>query len=127
VLSTLAAALRLASIVLCLIVGVSFALFVIDKTGNASAHQQQKVNDAGERASTPNEQAQGGTAPAKHSEKSSARKTIDEAAETVTSPFSGITEGWSSEWGKRGALLLLTLAIYGFGLGFIARIVRVRT
>jgi hypothetical protein len=119
VLSTLAAALRLASIVLCLIGGVSFALFVIDQTGNASAHQQRKVNESNA-VSTP-----GGT-PAKHNEKSAARKTVDEAAEVVTSPFSGVTEGWSSEWSKRGMLLLLTLAIYGFGLGFIARIVRVR-
>jgi hypothetical protein len=127
VLSTLAAALRLASIVLCLIVGASFALFVIDKTSNASAHQQQKVNAAREQSSSAaREQSHGGNAPAKHGEESSARKTIDEAAEKVTSPFSSVTEGWSSEWSKRGVLLLLTLAIYGFGLGFIARVVRVR-
>jgi hypothetical protein len=119
VLSTLAAALRLASIVLCLIVGVSFALFVIHQTSNASAHQQRKVNE-------PEPLAAPGPASTTHSEKSSARKTIDEAAEAVTSPFSGVTDGWSSEWSKRGVLLLLTLIIYGFGIGFIARIMRVR-
>jgi hypothetical protein len=119
VLSTLAAALRLASIVLCLIVGVSFALFVLDKTSSASAHQQHEVN-------APSERPQDGKPPATHEKTSSARKTIDEAAETVTSPFSGVTEGWSSEWTKRIVLLLLTLAIYGFGLGFIARFMRVR-
>ena len=118
-LSTLAAALRLASIVLCLIVGASFALFVIHQTSDASAHQQRKVNEPGV-ASAPSAT----TTP--HSEKTSVRKRIDEAAETVTSPFSGVTEGWSSEWSKRGVLLLLTLVIYGFGLGFIARIMRVR-
>jgi hypothetical protein len=37
-----------------------------------------------------------------------------------------VTESWSSEWSKRGVLLLLTLVIYGFGLGFIARVMRVR-
>jgi hypothetical protein len=120
VLSTLAAALRLASILLCLIVGVSFALFVIDQTSNASAHQQHVVN-------APNEQPQSSKAPTTRGGESSARRTIDEAAEAVTSPFSGITAGWSSEWSKRGVLLLLTLAIYGFGLGFLARIVRVRS
>jgi hypothetical protein len=119
VLSTLAAALRLASIVLCLIVGVSFALFVIDRTGNASARQQHEVN-------APNEQPQSGDTTATHGKQGSARKTIDEVAETVTSPFSGVTEGWSSEWAKRGVLLLLTLVVYGFGLGFVARIMRVR-
>ena len=118
-LSTLAAALRLASLVLCLIVGVSFALFVIHQTSNASAHQQHAVNSSGE----PPQHA--GSA-ATRDEKSSPRKTIDEAAEAVTSPFSGVTDGWSSKWAKRGVLLLLTLAIYGFGLGFIARVMRVR-
>jgi hypothetical protein len=127
VLSTLAAALRLASIGLCLIVGASFALFAIEQTSNASAHQRQKVDAAGERpSSAPNKQPDGGSASAKHSGEGSARKAIDEAAETVTSPFSAVTDGWSGEWSKRGVLLLLTLAIYGFGLGFIARIMRVR-
>jgi hypothetical protein len=119
VLSTLAAALRVASVVLCLIVGASFALFVIHQTSDASAHQQRKVNEP-DTASAPDAT----TTP--HGEKTSVRKTIDEAAETVTSPFSGVTEGWSSEWSKRAVLLLLTLVIYGFGLGFIARIIRVR-
>jgi hypothetical protein len=118
VLSTLAAALRLASILLCLIVGVSFALFVINRASNASARQQHEVN-------APNEPQNGATTTT-HGKEGSARKTIDEAARTITSPFSGITDGWSSEWLKRGALLLLTLLIYGFGLGFIARIMRVR-
>jgi hypothetical protein len=118
VLSTLAAALRLASILLCLVVSVSFALFVIDKTSNASAHQQREVNAA-------SEQPQSGR-PAAREKEGSARKTIDEAAEKITSPFSGITEGWRSEWPKRIVLLLLTFAIYGFGLGFVARFMRVR-
>jgi hypothetical protein len=120
VLSTLAATLRLASILLCLIVGVSFALFVIDQTSNASAHQQHTVN-------APNEQPPSGNPTTTRGGEGSARKKIDQAAEAVTSPFSGVTEGWSSEWSKRGVLLLLTLAIYGFGLGFIARIMRVRS
>lgn len=119
-LSTLAAALRLASIVLCLIVGVSFALFVINQTSEASKHQQHVVN-------SPDEEPHSFSYTSTRNEKASPRKTIDELAEAVTSPFSGITESWSSEWSKRGVLLLLTLVIYGFGLGFIARVIRVRT
>jgi hypothetical protein len=119
VLSTLAAALRLASIVLCLIVGVSFALFVIHQTSDASAHQQHVVN-------SPDEEPHSLSSTSTREEKASPRKTIDEAAEAVTSPFSGITESWKSEWAKRGVLLLLTLVIYGFGLSFIARVMRVR-
>jgi hypothetical protein len=119
VLSTLAAALRLASIVLCLIVGVSFALFAIHQTSSASAHQQQIVN-------SPGEEPHSFHPTSARDEKSSPRKTIDEAAEAVTSPFSGVTESWSSEWSKRGVLLLLTLVVYGFGLGFVSRVMRVR-
>jgi len=44
VLSPLASALRLASVVVCLIVIASFALFVVNKTSSASAHQQQELN-----------------------------------------------------------------------------------
>jgi hypothetical protein len=119
VLSTLAAALRLASLILCLIVGVSFVLFAIHQTSDASAHQQHVVN-------APNEPQKRAGSAATRDEAGSPRKTIDEATETVTSPFSSVTEGWSSEWSKRGVLLLLTLAIYGFGFGFVARFMRVR-
>jgi hypothetical protein len=129
--SAIASFLRLASILLCLIVGVSFALFAISQTSDASAHQQRELN--GEIA-PPQE---GGTAAeaaaaAKRSStsgqagKGSARRVVDEVAEAVTTPFSGLVDGSSSEWLKRGALLALTLTIYGFGLSFIARVIRVR-
>ncbi len=126
----LARCLRLVSVVLCLIVGVSFALFAIDQTSNASAHQQRELNNEippppdgiTETAAAASTSSQ----PKSTNDESSPRKTIDEVAEAVTSPFSGIVESWSSEWLKRGVLLLLTLAIYGFGVGFAARAIRVR-
>jgi hypothetical protein len=37
-----------------------------------------------------------------------------------------VTAGWTSQWSIRGAKLLLALALYGFVLGFIARLARVR-
>jgi hypothetical protein len=129
VLSPIAGCLRLASILLCLVVTVSFALFAISQTSNASAHQQRELN--GE-VSPPEEAARSGegaaqtTAPAGQAAKGSARRRIDEVAEAVTSPFSGVADGAGSEWLKRGLLLTLTLAVYGFGLGFLARTIRVR-
>jgi hypothetical protein len=118
VLSALASLLRLASIVLCLIVIASSALFVIDQTGSASAHQQAEVNNA----------APGGAAPAptKKTNKSAARKTLDEISEKVTSPFAFATESTHSEWLSHGIDLVLTLLVYGFGLAFVARVIRVR-
>lgn len=127
-LSATAGVLRLASILLCLIVGVSFALFAIDQTSNASAHQQRELNN--EIPAPPEETTPGAGAPKESTSdkpsKGSPRATVDEVAEAVTSPFSALTENESSEWLKRGLLLVLTLAIYGFGLSFLARAIRVR-
>ncbi len=116
---------------LCLIVGVSFALFAISQTSNASAHQQRELNGeiappqegetAAEAAAAAKKASTNGQA-----SKGSPRRVIDEVAEAVTSPFSALTDNASSEWAKRGLLLLLTLAIYGFGLSFLARAIRVR-
>jgi predicted PurR-regulated permease PerM len=124
VLSPLAGLLRLASVVLCLIVIVSFAMFVIDQTGSASAHQQAVVNAAAPgSAALPTSHA---TPASKKQDESAARKTIDEASEAITSPFSFATEATSSEWLSRAIGLLLTLFFYGFVLGFITRMIRVR-
>jgi predicted PurR-regulated permease PerM len=124
VLSPLASVLRLASVALCLIVIASFVLFVVDQTGSASAHQQAVVNAAAPGAAAPNA-SQTPAASSKQGE-SSVRKTIDEASEAITSPFSFATEATSSEWLSRAIGLLLTLFFYGFVLGFITRMIRVR-
>jgi hypothetical protein len=119
VLSPLASALRLASVVLCLIVIVSFALFAIDQTSSASAHQQAKLNDITRTSGV-------SAAPTKDAGKGSARRTIDEVSEAITAPFSFATDATSSEWLSRAIGLLLTLLVYGFVLGFLARMIRVR-
>jgi len=130
VLSAIASFMRLASIALCLIVGVSFALFAINQTSNASAHQQRELSGAippPQEGATPAETAAAQKASAStQTGKSSVRGTIDEVAEAVTSPFSALTDSSNSEWFKRGVLLALALAIYGFGLSFLARAIRVR-
>jgi hypothetical protein len=128
VLSGIASLLRLASILLCLVVCVSFALFAINQTSAASAHQQRELNNelptpaqAGASGATTRPTGTDGQA-----KKGSLRHTIDEVAERVTSPFSGLVVGSSSEWLKRTLLLLLALLVYGLGLGFVARSIRVR-
>jgi hypothetical protein len=121
VLFPLAAILRWASRIACLIVIVSFALFAVNQTGSASAHQQEALNGTNERysATTP--------APAaKPSHESTAHKTIDEAAGKLTSPFSGITAGDSSQWVIRGVGTLMALLVYGVGVGYLARMLRIR-
>jgi hypothetical protein len=115
---------RLASVVVCLIVIVSFALFVVNETSSASTHQQQELN--GNTTAPGARAAQGGATSVKHAKKSSLRTRIDDASEAITSPFDGLSSGWSSQWLIRGVNLLLALVVYGFGLGFLARVIRVR-
>ena len=46
---------------------------------------------------------------------------IDEVAGKLTSPFSGITAGSTSQWVIRGVGTLMALLVYGVGLGYLAR------
>ena len=110
---------RLASVVICLIVIASFTIFAVDQTKGASVHQQQELT-VGTRAAT-------SSAPkSTPAHEGAVHEAIDEASNKLTSPFSGVTSGSSSEWAIHGVNLLLALAIYGFGLGYLARVIRVR-
>lgn len=115
-------ALRLGSRIACAIVVVSFGLFAIDQAGSASAQQQNVVNESAPagKATAPkptgtSKKSQGGV-----------REAIDEASSTITSPFADAVSGMHNEWATRGVLLVLALLVYGFGLGFLARMLRVR-
>jgi len=122
VLNGVSTLLRLASRLACLIVLISFGLFVIDQASSASKQQQNEVNEAAPvtagRTPTPAK-----TAP---KQKSGVREAIDEASSTLTSPFKGATAGSSNQWAIRGVGVVLALIVYGFGLGFLARMLRVR-
>jgi hypothetical protein len=122
VLDGMSTLLRLASRIACLIVVVSFALFVLDQASSASTAQQNQVNEAGPvtagRTPTP--------AKTTRQYKSGVREVIDEASSALTSPFKGVTSGMHNQWAIRGIGLVLALIVYGFGLGYLARMLRVR-
>ncbi len=101
-----------------MIVIASFAIFVVNQSKTASAHQTQEIV-SGSLSATPRKA---------HSTASEGtiHRTIDEASEELTSPFAGVVSGSSSEWVVRGVKLLLALAVYGFGFGYLARVLRVR-
>jgi hypothetical protein len=104
---------RLASRAICLIVIASFAFFAVDQTRNASQAQQREL--AGE------------SSPAKSTSKErpgTVHKVVDEVSDQLTSPFSAVTSGSSDQWVKHGLDLVLSLAIYGFGLSYLARSLR---
>lgn len=103
--------LRLASIAICAIAILYFATFALDQTSSASSHQQAQVS-AGEPSSS---------APAK---KSGLHEAIDQAFEKLASPFAGVVSGASGAWAVHIADTLLVLVVYGFGLGFVSRLLK---
>jgi hypothetical protein len=108
---------RVASFALCAIVIASFGAFVLDQSSTASAHQAREVGAGpGGEGSSSNSTAHEGTV----------HRYLDEASADLTSPFASAVSGTHSEWASRGGKLVLALAIYGFGLGYLARVLRVR-
>jgi hypothetical protein len=112
ILFPIAAFLRVTSRIVCLIVVVSFAIFAVGQTSKASTHQQNKLSET--------------TTVAQPSHESAVHEAIDEVSGKLTSPFSGITAGSTSEWVARGVGTLMALLVYGVGLGYLARVLRIR-
>jgi len=106
--------------VICVIVIASFAIFVVNQSKSASAHQTQEIATGSATVKTGT-----GTSTRSGSGEGSVHKTIDEASEKLTSPFAGVVSS-SSEWLTRGVKLALALLVYGLGVGFVARALRVR-
>jgi len=113
--SSLAGLLLLASRIVCLIVIASFVVFVVNQTSSASTHQQNELNGSSSPAP-----ASG----AKH--KSTLHRTLDETSDALTSPFAGVVSGSNSEWVTHIVRTVLALLVYGFGVAFLVRFIRVR-
>jgi hypothetical protein len=100
--------------VICLIVLCAFVLFAVNQKSTASGHQQEMLSGQ------PSAQTAAG---ARH--ESGVRKALDEAAQELTSPVAGLTSS-AGEWGDHSIRLAFALLVYGFGLGYLARMLRVR-
>ena len=114
--SSIAGLLLLASRIVCLIVIASFVVFVVNQKSSASAHQQNEVLED----STPAPKASG----PKH--ESTLHRKLDEASNTLTSPFAGVVSGSHSQWVVHIVRTALALLVYGFGVAFFVRFIRVR-
>jgi hypothetical protein len=112
---------RLASIAICVLAIASFGLFAVNQTSSASARQQRALD--GEGTASAGASASTGTST---SHEGGTHRVIDEASNELTSPFSGVTSGWSSQWLIRLVRLALALAVYGFALSYLARVISVR-
>jgi hypothetical protein len=112
--------LRIASTVICLIVVASFLIFAVDQTSSAATQQKEEVvGDSQPAEATSSTSAKA----AKHNV---VKSDIEDVADELTSPFSGVVSAASSEWADRSVRALLALLVYGFGLGYLARALRVR-
>jgi hypothetical protein len=120
VLLPIATLLRLASRIACLIVIVSFAIFALEQTSEASSHQQNEVTGSAIGTAAPHSEKH------KQKQKGAVHRAIDEVASALTSPFSGVTAGSTSQWVIRGVGTLLALLVYGIGIGYLARMLRIR-
>ncbi len=109
--------LQLAGRIACLIVIAWFAVFAIDQTGDASARQQSQINEESTRGSA-----------ARHSTTSggASKSTLDEVSEAITSPFAAAVPDSRSEWTSHVVRTLLALLVYGLGIGFLVRFIRMR-
>jgi flagellar biosynthesis/type III secretory pathway M-ring protein FliF/YscJ len=112
---------RIVSRVICVIVIAWFLVFAVNQTKTASGHQQRELNGQGQTVSE--QQAEAAERKVEEDHRSSVHRALDETAEALTSPFSGMVSG-SSEWLKNGELALVALLVYGFGLGYLARMMR---
>jgi 2-keto-3-deoxy-L-rhamnonate aldolase RhmA len=103
--------------VVCAIVIASFAIFAFEQTKTASKHQTEEITGGASQSSS------SGASGKARAHESSVHKAIDEAAQKLTSPFAGVVSS-SSEWVTRGVKLGLALLVYGLGVGFLARALR---
>jgi hypothetical protein len=53
-------------------------------------------------------------------------RTLDEASDALTSPFAGVVSGSQSQWTIHIVRTVLALLVYGLGVAFLVRFIRVR-
>jgi hypothetical protein len=108
-------ALRLVSVACCLLVVMSFAMFADDQLSTASRHQQNELVTSATPATTASNQTH---------QRGQPGRFIDGAASELTAPFRMIVES-ANLWVQHGLETVFALAVYGLGLGFLARYSRV--
>jgi hypothetical protein len=108
-------ALRWAAIAATLFLVTGFVMFAGDEMSHASAQQVTYLSST-----------DSGQERAREAHHSSVREAIDDVDDVLLRPFTGVANS-SNHWVRQGIPTLLALLIYGFGLGFLARYVRVRS
>lgn len=111
------------SILLTIIIGLSWVMFAVDEVSSASKETTEEINSSGSNT-TPAfpGQAQPQQQPVeKADDRSAVRKQIDKASDRLTSPFDGIVAEDSNIWAVKTVPALLGLLLYGAGLAVLSR------
>lgn len=108
-------ALRLLSVACCALVVISFVMFAEGRLSSASRHQQAEL--------APGAMSAPAASPPTH-QRGQPGRFIDGAANELTAPFRTIVES-ANQWVQHGLETVFALAVYGVGLGFLARYSRV--
>jgi hypothetical protein len=114
--SCLTALVRIASLTACLIVVIAFIVFATHQATDASTQQVADLGSAGAIAAHTK---------AVDAKPSTLRQAVTDASNTLTSPFHNVL-GTSDQWGMHVSQLVIALLLYGFGVGFVMRAVRLR-
>jgi hypothetical protein len=115
--------LRTTAVVTSAIVLVSFGLFAIDETRDASNNSVAAI--AGLEA-TRSADPSASEERAREKAHGKVHEAIDDVDDVLVKPFASISSNSSSSWARRGVPTLLALLVYGFGLAFLARFTRGR-
>jgi len=104
---------RLASWVVCLIVVAAFILFATHSADGATAGEVAQLGNSAPLTKTAADKP------------SSVRQTITNASNTLTSPFTNVFNT-TNTWGIHASQLVIALLLYGFGVSYAVRWIRLR-
>jgi hypothetical protein len=107
-------ALRWAAIVASVFLVTGFVMFASDEMSHASSRQVSYLSGAPGKERT------------REAHHSATREAVDDVDDVLLRPFTGVANS-SNHWIRQGIPTLLALLIYGLGLGFLSRYVRVRS
>jgi hypothetical protein len=106
---------RFVAYVASFLVIAGFVAFAVDQLQTASQHSQDEIE--GVHAARPSASQELN----REKQHTTVREWVDDANDVLLAPVAWISNGSSNIWVKRGVPALLALALYGFGLGMVAR------
>jgi hypothetical protein len=116
----MSSAIRLISKVICLVLVLSFGMFVVDEMSTASAGQTALATNSAELATVVTRDAHGREV---HSEPTRIRTQLDQANDALTQPAEKLvtsSSGTTSPWIQRGVPFILGLLFFGLALHMLA-------